>query len=298
MNKNLFTYPNYKKIEIQDKEVFNKYCSRYASYSDFNLLSLLSWDAGGTYTFSILNDNLLIRIRDYLGEVFFYSILGEKLIDESLLTILKETGKLSFVPETVITMILDEGKFKIDPDRDDYDYILSTEKITKLEGREFKHLRRDVHRFNKVYPSQELRILDLSNETVKNALLSLTEKWYGDKVFDHHKQEEEKIMFEKFMKYSIYFNCVNLGLFVEGKLVAYIFSEILDDKVVMSHFGVADKDLETGSYMMEYLTAKYFSEKGFKFQNQQQDAGLPGLRAAKLFYNPEYFLKKYTISAK
>jgi len=291
-------YPSYKFIELSDKDIFEKFCKRYPPYSDFNLLSLLSWDANKTYKFSILNDNLVLRIKDYLGDRFLYSLLGENLIDQSLTALLKETNKLSFVPEVVVNKIQDRNRFVVQEDRDNDDYMISLGKIIKLEGREYKHLRRDVHHFKKTYPGYETKLLDLKDRVTKEEVIYITKKWFLDKDFDKKKQEDEIAMLYSFMEDSQYFNCANIGLFVEDRLIAYIFNEQLQDKFIISHFGVSDKDFERSSYMMEYANAQYFFVRDFTYQNMEQDTGLPGLRATKVFYNPEYFLKKYTISLK
>lgn len=296
MQDTLPVYPTYTKITIENKDFFTTFCNRYPPYSDFNLLSLLSWDAAGTNVFSTLNGNLVVRIKDYLTDGFLYSLLGENDIDTSLLTLLKDTDKLSFVPEYVVERIKNKDKFNIVEDRDNDDYMLSSEKISKLDGHCFRHLRQDVLKFKRLYPNYEVRQISLLDPTVLKDVLALSEKWFKAKDFDTAKCNEEMSILHNFVTYSAVFNCLYLGFYVDNKLVAYIFNEVLPTKTVISHFGVSDSSYECSSPMMEYVTAKYLFEHGYNYQNQEQDAGLPGLRTAKLFYNPEYFLKKYTIT--
>lgn len=289
-------YPDFKKIGIEDCSLFDCYCNKYLPYSDFNLLSLLSWNAAGVNAYSILNGNLVIRIKNYLGDGFLYSIMGENEIDESFMTLLKTTDKLSFVPESVILKIENPTKFNKYSDRDNDDYILSTEKIIKLEGRDLKHLRQDTYTFNRLYPSHVIKVLDLADLKTKTEVVELTEKWYVEKNFDEAKKQEETVMLDAFLKYSAYFNCLFLGLYVENSLIAYIFNEILSSRMAISHFGVSNRDFKCSLPMMEYETSKYLFEKGYLHQNMEQDTGLPGLRKSKLFFSPEYFLKKYTVT--
>jgi uncharacterized protein len=293
-----YLYPKFERVLIDYKKVFETCLNKYDSYSDFNLLSMLSWDSQGVNSFSILNGNLVVRIKDYLSEGFVYSILGNEKMDESITSLLKEVKTLTFVPEISVNSISDKSMFIIEEDRDNWDYILSTEKIISLVGRCYKHLREDVHKFQKIYPKYEFKILALTKKEDLDSILNLTEKWFCDKNFNQEKKTEELEILNSFIKNSSDFNCIATGLFVDNNLISYTFNEIITTQLFMSHFGGSDNAYILGAYMLEYETAKYFNEKGFLYQNHQQDAGLQGLRAAKMFYNPIGFLKKYIIKAK
>ncbi|KKS07135.1 hypothetical protein A3K01_01615 [candidate division WWE3 bacterium RIFOXYD1_FULL_43_17] len=291
----LYTYPNFKNIGIEDKDTFLGFTAKYPSYSDFNMLSLLSWDFHDVNSFSILNGNLILKMKEYLGENYLLSILGDNEIDSTLNILLESTDKLSFVPDTVVSKIVNKGQFKVIEDRDNFDYIVNVEKVTTHFGAEFEHLRYDLNKFIKNYPSYEVKTFNTSNQDIINESKLLTSKWVSDKNFDSAKNREQLGILDNFFKYSADFDTVLLGLFVDSKLVAYMFHEILDKDTVMSDFSASDSGYLSSAYMMEYVTAKYFFEKGYKLQNIQQDTGLSGLRSAKMFYKPE-FLKKWVIS--
>ncbi|OGC56880.1 hypothetical protein A2425_00700 [candidate division WWE3 bacterium RIFOXYC1_FULL_42_17] len=293
---NTAEYPGFKKIGIEDREVFAQHLAKFETYSDFNLLSLLSWNSGGHNSYCLLNGNLVLRMKDYLTDGFIHSIIGNSRLDETVSKLINEAGQLSMVPEPVVMGLQNKGEFKITEDRDSFDYILSTERITKLEGSDFKPLRKNVHGFTLRYSNYEIKELDRSNREVKDAVLKLTQDWCVSKNFDEEKCAEEKEIINNFMNFSESFNCVLLGLYVENKFIAFTFNEIVTPQVAMGHFGLADNNYAHSSYFIEYETSKYFHARGIPTLNHEQDTGILGLRTTKMTYVPVKFLKKYTIS--
>ncbi len=290
-------YPDFKKIEIEDKDFFNKVLYKFPPYSDFNLLSILSWGAMGGNCFSTLNGNLVIKIKDYLSDNFQYSIIGESEIDLSLHKLLSDFNSLSFVPEVVINQIKSTSEFKVTHDRDNDDYVISLPRLTKLEGADLRTLRHHLNVFTGFFPSHQVEVLDVTNADTMDEIRALNMKWFAEKNFDEEKQRQQAAIVETFFKYSSQFNCVHLGLFIDDKMVTYYSNEILKSKIIMGHFGaITNKDFKDCVSMMQYEVARFFVNQGYSFQNVEQDTGLSGLRQAKLSYDPEYFLKKYSIT--
>ena len=289
-------YPDFKKIGVEDKELFSLHLTKFETYSDFNLLSLLSWNSGGHNSYTLLSDNLVLKMKDYLTDGYIYSIIGETHLDESVNRLIKDVGQLSMVPEIVVSEMENKSSLNITEDRDNFDYILSTEAISKLEGAQFKPLRKNVHGFLDRYPNYEVRNLDLTQKVERDSIIKLTEDWCSSKNFDDKKCAEEVEIINNFINYSEHFNCVLMGLYVNNKFVAFTFNEIVTPEVAMGHFGLADNSYAHSSYFIEYETSKYFYSRGIPTLNHEQDTGLEGLRTTKMTYRPVKFLKKYSIS--
>ena len=116
-------FPNFKKVDISDKEIFLEILHGLPSYSDFNLLSLLSWNADGNNAYSLLNNNIVIRIKDYLGTGENYSIIGTTKIPESVESLISNFSKLNFVHSFFYTIVTKLGI----EHREDIDMKLSCE---------------------------------------------------------------------------------------------------------------------------------------------------------------------------
>ena len=291
-------YPEFKLVDKSDKPVFQTYTMGFASYSDFNLLSLLSWNTSKTSAYSILNNNLVIKLKDYLGDNFIYSVLGNSHIQETLTTLLRDFNMLSMVPEVVIKNVTDNSFFSWEEDRDNFDYIMKCEKIGELNGSEYKHLRHDINHFNSLYGAALVKSINLDDSVVLSKINRLDTKWYTNKKYEADKINEQEQVFSNFLNNCRYFDMLNLGFFLGDELIGYILSEKFSENEVISHFGCSDSDYAYCDYALKYYVARKLYELGFLYQNQEQDAGLPGLRTAKIFYNPEFFLKKYKITLK
>lgn len=70
-------FPKFKHIELIDKEEIEQITHKYPPYSDFNFVSMWSWDIKGEIRISKLNNNLVVRFTDYLSGNPFFSFLGD-----------------------------------------------------------------------------------------------------------------------------------------------------------------------------------------------------------------------------
>ncbi len=98
-------FPDFKPIELNDKDEIESFTKKFAPYSDFNFASMWSWDVKEEMRVSQLNGNLVVRFTDYLTGEPFYSFLGSNKPTETadaLLTLAEKEGiplHLKLVPE-------------------------------------------------------------------------------------------------------------------------------------------------------------------------------------------------------
>ena len=76
-------FPEFKKLELSDKEDVEAFTKKFPPYSDFNFVSMWSWDIKGEMRLSILNGNLVVRFTDYITGDPFYSFLGNNKTNET-----------------------------------------------------------------------------------------------------------------------------------------------------------------------------------------------------------------------
>ncbi|MBU2329986.1 hypothetical protein KKG57_00785, partial [Patescibacteria group bacterium] len=121
-------FPNFKKIELTDKEEIDGLTKKYPPYSDFEFGSLWAWDVKEEMAISVLNDNLVVKFTDYTTGNPFLAFLGENEVDattESLLSYSRENNfeeTLHLIPETVAKE-LDRELFVVEESRDHFDYV-------------------------------------------------------------------------------------------------------------------------------------------------------------------------------
>jgi hypothetical protein len=296
-------FPNFKKIEIYDKESIEAYTHKYQPYSDFNFTSLWGWDTNGERMVSSLNDNLVVRFTNYESDELFFSFFGVNKVEDTakeLIRFAKESGVsavLSFIPEEFVADLKDPS-LVIEEDRDNFDYIFSIPELVELKGIKFKEKRHSVSRFLRDYPEAVFEIKELSDENVCNQVASVLDRWENKKKSDkktydvRHEEIAINRLLQKARNYKLIFSCVSLN----GDMIGFSIDEVLPFKYAISHFFKAD-NTHTGVYdFLNKKVSEYLIAQGVELWNWEQDLGVPNLRKSKMSYNPTNFLKKYKIS--
>lgn len=298
-------FPKFRPLQFSDKDFFYEYTSQFLPYSDFNFVSLWSYDDDDTYV-SMLNDNLVIKMADYTtGEPLFTYLGGNMPVKtiESIFELEKEEGlkqKLEMVPEVNIEGQGDEFEkcFQITEDRNNFDYVFSVKKLANLKGRKLKTQRVMVNKFKRMALDYKLKKIDLSNSKIQQEVRGVVYVWSKQKNKTEEETETEAKAINKLLLYARDLSLFSIGLYIENKMVGFFISEILNNKYAMGHFRKADKEYSGIFQYIDNEEAKYLEKEGVEYFNYEQDLGDEGMRKAKMSYKPEFFLKKYIITPK
>jgi hypothetical protein len=298
-------FPNFKNIELSDRQEVEKITSKYPPYSDFNFSSMWSWDTEEKMKLSLLNNNLVVKFTDYITSEIFYSFLGnnnssdtaEKILNLAQTENLKPLLKL--VPEDSIKNI-DLKRFKIEESRDHFDYILDNKRLIDYNVSELRGHASFKRRFLEMHSnSLDSKILNLADEEQHKNLLSLNEIWVKNKILEkkdvfpelEHKAIKRMLILSK---NETNFNLI--ALFHQNKMIAFAVDELLKNDFSIRHFMKADNSFKgIYSYLLSE-SSRVLIEAGKKYTNIEQDLGLKNLRQAKKSFDPVNFLKKYTVA--
>lgn len=296
-------FPKFEKLSIDHKSHIEKHISKFPPYSDFNFTSLFSWGDEET-NLSLLNGNLVIKFKDYLTNEPFYTFIGINKVNDTIKVLLEESTKnklhpkLKLIPEVALKAdpkILEE--FKIEEDRDNFDYIYLLQEALDFKGNKHRDKRNFINRFKRLYSSSH-KIIDLADSTIQKQIMDLFKIWQKLKGREHKEIENELFAIQKIFKFSKNLKLHVIGLYIDKKLVGFSINEILIDGYAMNLFEKADTKYQGIFPYLRQITAKYLIELGGKFLSHEQDLGIEGLRKSKMSYNPSFFLKKYSISHK
>lgn len=299
-------YPRFEKLRIDHINDISSIIKTFPPYSDFNFVSLFSYDIDGFCEISLLNNNLVVKYGDYItGEPFFTFIGNNRIVDtvNTLIYRCKDYGiktELNLLPEDCIKKDIPEleSKYDLFEDENNHDYVLSVKSMIELGGKDLKTKRSRINSFKQKYPNHEVKLINISQSQVQEDIHDLFCKWanYMGKT-DEDTIIEMKAL-TKLQNYAFNFNLVSLGIYDEEKLIAFSINEVVHDRYYMAHFGKYDKTY-TGIFpYMEHVTAIQMSKFGCEYMNYEQDMGLPGLREAKKGWKPVFYLKKYTLTIK
>jgi hypothetical protein len=295
-------FPQFKKLEIDDRIDAEKFTCDFLPYSDFNFTSLWCWNTHGQIRISELNNNLVIRFADYLTGQHFYSFLGKIKVNETIEELLSLSSRedlkmeLKLIPADIINYI-DHKTYSITEEPEHFDYIYDVKNLIDMDGHDLKIKRKHSRFFEKNFPHQ-IKMLNLNDPLVKKELIDIFDLWATDKginISEYYKNEFNAFL--RLLDFSELFSSIVIGIYIEGKLSAFSITENTNHGYNLGHFqkarGYSFKGIN--DYMVNKL-ASFLKEQNITHMNCEQDLGIPGLRESKQSYRPSNYLKKYSLS--
>ncbi len=293
-------FPQFKKLEITDNKEIEKFTSKFPPYSDFNFVSMWSWDVNGDMRISVLNGNLIVKFTDYLTKEPFLSFIGKNKICETaseLIAFSKEnyhTGSLKLIPGEIV-IILDKFGFRVLPDVDAVDYIYRVEQLKNMHDWKGHQSRKGIENFLKLH-SDYLASTSTLEEIPKDKYREIFMKWAKSKNIKNYLESNEYKAFQRFLEIKNE-NIKVVSLYKNNQLIGFSAYEIIAKDYAVAHFSKADIKHHSAIYdILNWEEAKSLSLKKVKYYNWEQDLGLEGLRHSKMKYKPCYFLSKYKVS--
>lgn len=302
---NIPPFPNFKLLELDDRLRIELITQQFEPYSDYNFISLWSYNVKNDIQISKLKDGLVVRFSDYITGEPFYSFLGSLSNSKQLSIILEYvknlglTAKLKLIPEEVILKNPEIfSQFQVEEDPDNFDHIYSSQEMSTLEGSRFENKRYKVNLFKRNYYDVEIKLLNLTENKSKQYVLDVFNLWVKNKNQVLNEAMHEYIAIQNLLTHSDKFDLVCLGLWHKNQLIGFTITEVTHQKYAIFHFTKADSSYEGIFEYLYHKTAQELSKRGCMFLNREQDLGIPGLRTAKESWRPIKYLKKYIISHK
>jgi len=289
-------FPNFSKLEISQKAEIEQITKRYDPYSDFNFTSLFCWNTNGSTEVSLLNENLVIKMPDYISGKPVYSILGNNEVNKSIEDLLSITPVIKLVPEVVISHLKQSGTLRVEEDRDNYDYVYKLSGLSALEGRTFKWKRKRLNKLERIYENRlnfESFTKDLSLH--RKRLISIFDNWADQNSKNAEEIEAERQALGNIIQLNKTTENIILNILsIDGKDIGLSINE-LHFPTSTCHFQKSLKDIVNIDILLTNYTAKLLVRKKSEYINWEQDLGIEGLRKFKQSYQPIKLLKKYNI---
>lgn len=185
------------------------------------------------------------------------------------------------------------GMYQISYDRDAADYLYTFDTLAGLSGKKLHAKRNHINRFLENYPDYEYERINGKNW---ESCLPLLEAW-EDTSSDEH--AEEKLREQEIIRYALRHR-KRLGMTgalirVQGRVVAFTMGEPLTKDTFVIHFEKAYADVQ-GAYAMINREFVRRELPAYQYINREEDMGIPGLRQAKLSYQPVCLVEKGTVT--
>jgi len=286
-------------ITIEDKDLITSFTLQSVFCNcDFSFANMCSWQFLYDSEYMIKDGFLLIRFRIEDKSRFAYMFpIGNgdfdkiiKFIEEDSIANGSPLLLLGIAPEakqrleTVFPEI-----FEFTPKRDYFDYIYLRDDLEFLKGKKLQSKRNHINKFNSLYKYEYIPI----TPEIVPMCMELETLWY----INHTEDNENRLQAERrSMTYALN-NYDRLGIIggaikVDNEIVAFTYGAPINDKTFGVHVEKANINY-TGAYPI--INKEFVSRlpKEYIYINREEDLGLPGLRKAKLSYNPFKLLEKY-----
>jgi hypothetical protein len=176
--------------------------------------------------------------------------------------------------------------FRISPVRNDFEYIYDAKKIAHLEGDLFKPKRNQINHFtiHNNWSYEAISKINIVQVKYFNAL------WDACHKISETSLEKENLALEEAFNNFFELNLQGILLKVDEKIVAFSIGFPLNDDTFLVLFEKADRTYKGAYTMVNRLFAQVISNN-YTYINRAEDAGVEGLRKAKLSYRPEYLIE-------
>jgi uncharacterized protein len=246
--------------------------------SDFNFVNQYIWRHVAHTEILIDGDCFIIKKEDENRFRFYlYGDVSNGIKKIEKMVLWKE--KIVYLLSSQVPFI--NGKYSIEEDENQQEYLYLYETITGFTGQKLQKKR---NHFNYFHQHNTYRVE--SNINVDR---------YKDHILPLFTNDEER---EAFMEYL---SCpmkpgflLPLALRIDNEIIAFTLGNIIQDTCII-HFERARKDIRGSYQAVFYHLLEALKDKNIVWINREQDLGLEHLRKAKQSYYPDDCIRKYTI---
>ena len=294
----------FKKLNIEDKEIFQKYVGTYefGTY-EYSFLTLYIWRKMLNVEIGIIEDSLIIKKQEQQKGSYFMQPMGyEKKNLKEIVYKLNEITKRdkSFknlfrdieFPFLYELMDLYKGNVCLCEDINNFDYIYKSEDLISLSGHKF-HRKKNL--YNQFIGNYNYKIKDICQDNVVRDCINFSHMWY-----EQRQEEDEQLKYELESISEILPNFRTLGfkgmaVYVDNKIAGFTVGEKVNSNMAIIHIEKGDfKYNGIYAFINKAFTERYLSD--VKLINRQEDLGIKGLRKAKKSYNPVKLEKKFIVN--
>lgn len=290
----------YKQIELSDRETIMK-CLDGNSFRacDFSFTNLISWNPKFKTKYYVTENTLFLRFIDGNNEVFYMMPIGSMDLAKAI-SLMEKDAKENSIPFQMkaisnhMWQMIDQtlpGKFHYLDDRDNYEYIYSSEKLINLSGKKLQSKRNHINRFKADNPNWEY--ISVTNKETLEECRNMLNEWENIK---ENQQDKESLKYDSLAtRFMIdHFATLNLkggAIKIDGKMIAFTIGEKLTDDTFVVHVEKAFSHIN-GAYTI--INQQFIKNEAseFAYINREEDMGLEPLRKAKKSYYPDILLEE------
>ena len=282
-------------VRLDLKETVQKYTKALGiQNSECSFTNLLMWGSEGKIAIAQEGNVLFVRYAYPNFPLFMLSPLTFGPLEAAVKRAEEEMKRLGVVPQFRGIREEEQGiyaalGYSVRPDRGNFDYVYSGEKLRTLAGKKLHGKRNHINRFLEENPSWEYVKLDGS---MLEECMSVYNEWCQGKDEDDPDCVGEAYAIRTGITHMEALGLVGGGIRVGGTLAAFTLAERIDPEMAVVHIEKADGKIN-GLY--PFINQQFVTRElpDVEWINREEDMGIEGLRKAKLSYHPDRMIEKY-----
>lgn len=290
-------------MKLEDYDLIYSFTSKYGEGScQHSFVSMYSMYEKYSDVICVEDETLYIlrsNLCDRTHRVFL-SPMGGKDMEKAFTRILDDTAgfgkKVKFITLTEDTALFLEktfpGRFLIKEAPDLFEYIYRTDRMSTFSGRKLKKRRSEVNHFHTIYGDRAS--VDRITPADFPEIMEFESWWLRENQEDHDRlslrREQRMIDFQ--LKYFDRLHLSGILVRIDGEVKGFGYGTKLSD----SYY---DAIIEKGDRKIPHIYKVLRSESvrqcamDCTYVNMEEDLGIPGLRAVKMMYKPDFLIRKY-----
>jgi uncharacterized protein len=293
-------FPDFKPIALEDKDFVQKRLWDYRpETSELSFSNLFMWRAHYGFLCSVYGEWLFIIGGNAENGILALPPIGPPGRGDAARTLLEwvrtergvEEPHIDRADTRFVSELAGIPEFDVEPARDHFDYVYNTRDLIELAGKNYRAKRNHLN-----YLLRTLKpVYETMNESHIAECVALAENWCETRTCE----EDLSLEGEGDATREALDHFKDLGLDgavikINGRVEAFTLGELLNPATAVVHIEKANTEIR-GLYA---LINQQFCERRWKdigAVNREQDLGEPGLRRAKLSYNPDHMVEKYRV---
>ncbi len=296
---------NFKRAELEDKEIISDYLTRYPSRScERTFVNVYLWSRKYPVTWAIVEQTLVFKSEDQEHLAFAFPA-GEDEDVKRTLEILKqyseERGK-PFVMYGVTPEFYEKleawypGRFDVTYDRDGADYVYEAEKLETLSGKKLHAKRNHINKFKSMYEGR-WSYETMGEENLEDCF-QMALRWRTENDCENNcEKRAEMCVTMNSLRLFRELDLVGGVLRLDGEVIAFTIGEPVSEDTFVVHIEKAFAEIQGAYPMINQQFVEHECMK-YKYVNREEDTGAEGLRKAKLSYRPVFLVEKGTVTEK
>jgi hypothetical protein len=283
-------FPEFRPVGLEDREVIKDHLDReHPGTCELNFANIFIWRKSEHPRLTLINGNLCILVEPDFDPPYFLPPAGTSRLVETVETCLTVAPRLSRVPEEFVRKL--RGAFAAVEDPDNFDYVFLREDLAELRGKKFDGKRNRIRKFESTYAH--------AYETLGEARVDdcrlLLESWFRGKGNSEPFLKAEKEAIHEALSFHGPLGLRGGVAIVDGRVEAFTIGMRLTDDTALVQIEIANPDVVG---VAQWINREFVRREwsGFRFVNREQDMGHPGVRRAKLSYQPFRLVKKFNVT--